>query len=249
MVCFYRVRTQLDGCNAPQMKDTERLPGERRIRSYSRRQGRITTAQREALQTQWKHYCLDADRPFDAAAVFSRSDAPLILEIGFGNGDALLEIAATHPEKDYLGIEVHRPGVGHLLRLLAHYGVTNVRIYCADAVDVLKRCLPDAGLDGVNLFFPDPWPKKRHHKRRLVTPEFIDLIAGKLKVGGCVHTATDWEDYARAMLSVLDANSQLRNTAPSGSYIERPGRRPLTKFERRGLRLGHKVRDLAYQRI
>jgi tRNA (guanine-N7-)-methyltransferase len=231
------------------MSDSERLSGERRIRSYSRRQGRITTAQREALQTLWKDYCLDPDRPFDAAAVFSRSDIPLILEIGFGNGNTLLEMAAADPEKDYLGIEVHRPGVGHLMRLLAHHGVTNVRIYCADAVDVLKRCLPDENLDGVNLFFPDPWPKKRHHKRRLVTPEFIDLIAKKLKVGGRFHTATDWEDYAQSMASVLEANRHLRNTAPSGSFAKRPGQRPLTKFERRGLRLGHRVRDLVYQRI
>ena len=173
----------------------------------------------------------------------------MILEIGFGTGETLLEMAATPPDKDYLGIDVHRPGVGHLMRLLAHHGVTNVRIYCTDAVDILKRCLPDASIDGVNLFFPDPWPKKRHHKRRLVNPAFIDLIARKLKVGGCFHTATDWEDYAQSMLSVLNAKSHLRNTAPSGSFIERPGQRPLTKFERRGLRLGHRVWDLVYQRI
>ena len=231
------------------MNDSEHLPGERRIRSYSRRQGRITTAQRDALQILGKDYCLDPGQPFGAAAVFSRSGAPLILEIGFGNGDALLEMAVAHPEKDYLGIEVHRPGVGHLMHLLAQRGITNVRIYCADAVDILKRCLPDTGLDDVNLFFPDPWPKKRHHKRRLVTPEFIDLITKKLKRGGCFHTATDWEDYAQCMASVLDANRHLRNTAPSGSFIERPEYRPLTKFESRGLRLGHKVRDLVYQRV
>jgi len=231
------------------MNDSDRLPGERRIRSYSLRQGRITTAQREALQTLWKDYCLAPDQSFHATAVFSRGDAPLILEIGFGNGDALLETASAHPENDYLGIEVHRPGVGHLLRLLVQHGVTNVRIYCADAVDVLERCLPDSSLDGVNLFFPDPWPKKRHHKRRLVSPEFINLITKKLKLGGRFHAATDWEDYAQSMLSVLDANSHLRNTAPSGSFIERPGQRPLTKFERRGLKLGHKVLDLDYRRI
>ncbi len=231
------------------MSDPEHSPRERRIRSYSRRQGRITTAQRDALQTLGKDYCLDPDQPFDAAAVFSRCDAPVILEIGFGNGDTLLEMASAHPEKAYLGIEVHRPGVGHLLRLLAHHGVTNVRIYCADAVDVLKGCIADASVDGVNLFFPDPWPKKRHHKRRLVTPEFIDLIAKKLKIGGCFHAATDWEDYAQCMASVLEENCHLRNSAPSGSFIERPGQRPLTKFERRGLRLGHKVWDLVYQRV
>jgi tRNA (guanine-N7-)-methyltransferase len=231
------------------MSDSEHLPGERRIRSYSRRQGRITTAQREALQTLWNDYCLDLDQPFDAADVFSRNNAPLVLEIGFGNGDTLLETAAAHPETDYLGIEVHRPGVGHLMRLLAQHGATNVRIYCADAIDVLKRCLADASLDGVNLFFPDPWPKKRHHKRRLVTPEFIDLIAKKLKVGGYFHTATDWEDYAQSMASALEANRRLRNTAPSGLFVERPCQRPLTKFERRGLRLGHTVCDLVYQHI
>lgn len=228
---------------------SERSPNERRIRSYSRRQGRITMAQREALQTLWKNYCLEPDQTFDAAGAFSRSDVPLILEIGFGNGESLFEMAAAHPKKDYLGIEVHRPGVGHLMRLLAQHGLTNVRIFCADAVDVLERCLPDASLDGVNLFFPDPWPKKRHHKRRLINPDVIDLIAGKLKLGGRFHTATDWEDYARAMLSVLNANQHLRNTAPPGSFIERPDQRPLTKFEQRGLRLGHRVWDLVYRRI
>ncbi len=219
-----------------------------RIRSFSGRHGRVTAAQQHALDTLSGRYRVELGEPFNAAATFGRT-ASLILEIGFGNGETLAEVAAANPQQDYLGVEVHRPGVGHLMQLLDQKGLTNVRIYQGDAVELLEQCIGDGALDGVNLFFPDPWPKKRHHKRRLVTPPFIELIARKLNIGGRFHAATDWENYAEQIGRVLDQNSRLRNLAPSGHFIERPAERPLTKFELRGIKLGHPVADLIYQRI
>jgi tRNA (guanine-N7-)-methyltransferase len=188
------------------------------------------------------------DALLDLDAIFGRS-APRILEIGFGNGESLAEIAANHPENDYLGIEVHRPGVGHLLQLIEERGLNNLRVMSEDAVEILERQVPDGSLDALYLFFPDPWHKKRHHKRRQVQPAWAQLVRRKLKVGGRLHMATDWENYAEHMLEVLSAAEGFRNTSQSGDYVPKPGYRPQTKFERRGLRLGHGVWDLVFERV
>ena len=219
----------------------------RRIRSYVRREGRMTKAQHGALERLGARYIIAPRGEIDPDALFGRR-APRILEIGFGMGDALAAMAKAHPERDYVGIEVHRPGVGSLLLKLEKDAVGNVRIICADAVEVLQQHLPDAGLDAVHLFFPDPWPKQRHHKRRIVQTEFVELVRRKLKAGGTFHMATDWEDYARHMLAVMDAAPGYRNAAGAGNFSPRPPQRPLTKFEQRGQRLGHGVWDLLYIR-
>jgi tRNA (guanine-N7-)-methyltransferase len=177
--------------------------------------------------------------------VFGRA-APKILEIGFGMGETTAAIAAAHPENDYLALEVHNPGVGSLLKLIGEMGLTNLRIIQHDAVEVLRDMIPEASLDGVHIFFPDPWHKARHHKRRLIQPPFISRLVQKLKPGGYVHAATDWQDYAEQMLEVFSAEPQLQNTA--NEYAPRPEYRPLTKFEQRGLRLGHGVWDLVFRR-
>ncbi len=183
----------------------------------------------------------------DFNAIFGRT-APIVLEIGFGDGAALAQIAEAEPEKDFIGIEVHRPGVGHLLRLIDKHGLTNLRIFCHDAVEVLDRQIPVGSLDRVQVYFPDPWPTKRHHKRRLIQPVFVHRLAERLRAGGLLHLATDWEDYARQMLDVLDGEKLLENTANDGGYTPRPAWRPKTKFERRGLRLGHDTWDLVFRR-
>jgi len=220
----------------------------RAIRSFALRQGRFSVAQRKALDSLWPVYGLDAaDAPSDFEAVFGRS-APLVAEIGFGNGETLAQLAADQPQIDFVGIEVHRPGVAQLLLRLKERELNNVRIFCADAVDILTHRIADESLSGVNLFFPDPWPKKRHHKRRLVNPEFIGLIARKLKIGGLFHAATDWEDYARQMLEVLEGCDRLENAAGKNRFSPRPAHRALTKFERRGQQLGHGVWDLIFIR-
>lgn len=180
--------------------------------------------------------------------VFGRQ-APRILEIGFGNGDSLAEIARHHPDNDYIGIEVHRPGVGHLLMKIEELGLSNLRVMCADAVEVLEQQIPDGSLDGLYLFFPDPWHKKRHHKRRQVQPSWAQLVRRKLKCGGRLHMATDWQHYAEHMLEVLTAAEGFENTSPSGNYVPKPDYRPETKFERRGQRLGHGVWDLVFEKV
>lgn len=222
-------------------------PGTRKIRSFVRREGRITPAQRHALEALWPRYGLDAGSLLDPVAVFGRR-APLTLEIGFGNGSALAQMAAGTPEEDFLGVEVHRPGIGHLLLALERQGIENVRLYREDALEVLQRCLPPACLDRLLLLFPDPWPKKRHHKRRIVQPEFIELAASRLRPGGILHMATDWEHYAGQMLALAQQSAALRNCAGRDNYAERPAWRPLTRFEQRGLDLGHRVRDLLFER-
>jgi len=222
-------------------------PAPRRIRSFVRRQGRITRAQDAALDKLWPLYGLDPERPFDPQRAFAR-DAPLIIEIGFGNGESLAAMAAAAPEKNFLGIEVHRPGVGHLLLKVQDLGLSNVRTYCADAVEILQHKIPDLSLAGIQVFFPDPWQKKRHQKRRLIAPEFVRLAARKLRCGGTFHAATDWEDYARQMLEVLEACAELSNAVEKNSFSERPDYRPLTKFEARGQNLGHQVWDLVFVR-
>jgi tRNA (guanine-N7-)-methyltransferase len=187
-----------------------------------------------------------AEQPPDWPAIFGR-DAPRVLEIGFGMGDATAAIAAARPGTDFIGVEVHAPGVGALLRRIGEHGLTNVRIVRHDAVEVLRHMFAEDSLAGVHLYFPDPWPKKRHHKRRLIQPPFVALLASRLAPGGYLHAATDWEPYAQQMLEVLAAEPLLRNTADG--FAPRPEGRPLTKFEQRGLKLGHGVRDLLFRRV
>ena len=210
------------------------------------RQGRVTEAQRRALADLLPIYGVPfAAAVLDLERLFGRA-APKILEIGFGMGETTAAIAQAHPEADYLGVEVHSPGVGSLLKRIAALGLANLRIIQHDAAEVLEHMITPGSLDGVYIFFPDPWPKKRHHKRRLMQPAFTALLASRLKPGGYLHVATDWEHYAQQMLDVLSAEPALENTA--GRFAERPATRPLTKFERRGLNLGHPVRDLVFRR-
>jgi tRNA (guanine-N7-)-methyltransferase len=220
----------------------------RRIRSFVRREGRMTASQKLALKKCWPRYGLEAaDAAFDWKQVFGR-EAPRVLEIGFGNGESVLAQALTHPEQDYVGIEVHRPGVGRLLAQLAAHDITNVRVLCGDAVEALTRCIPSHSLDCVELYFPDPWPKTRHHKRRIVQPGFADLVAQALRPGGRWLLATDWAPYAEHMREVLNAHAEFANLASDGDFVPRPPERQLTRFEQRGLKLGHAVFDLAYRR-
>lgn len=228
------------------MIDTEHP---RSIRSFVTRTGRITEAQERALEVLWPKYGVEfGPDPLSFDAVFARQAAPRTVEIGFGNGDNLAMMAAAHPERDYLGIEVHRPGVGRLLLALEERQLTHVRVICHDAVEVLARQIPRDSLDEVVILFPDPWPKKRHHKRRLVQSAFIELVTERLRPGGMLRMATDWQPYAQEMLTVLQANPRLRNLAPDGTYIPRPADRLATRFEKRGERLGHDVWDLAFRR-
>jgi len=221
----------------------------RPIRSFVLREGRITEGQRRAFAGPWQRYGVEPDtgRHLDLPELFGNRN-PVLLEIGFGNGGALLQMAARHPERNYLGIEVHRPGVGHLLLRLEEQGLANVRVLRQDALELLRHHLADASLDGIYLFFPDPWHKKRHHKRRIVRPEFAQLVARRLKPGGLLHLATDWEDYARHMLEVLDACPALHNQGGPDGFVPRPQDRPQTRFEQRGQRLGHATWDLVYLR-
>lgn len=229
------------------MTDADRA--RRSIRSYTLRQGRLTPAQQRAMDELFPRFGIPGgNSPLDLDALFGRQ-APRILEIGFGNGDSLAAIAQAHPANDYLGIEVHTPGVGHLLLKIEELGLTNLRVMRDDAVEVLTRRIPEAALDAVYLFFADPWPKKRHHKRRIVQAEFAQLLRSRLKLGGHFHMATDWEDYAHHMLDVMNAAEGFRNTSSSGNYVPRPDYRPLTKFEQRGQRLGHGVWDLIFERV
>ncbi|MDQ7090739.1 MAG: tRNA (guanosine(46)-N7)-methyltransferase TrmB [Methylococcales bacterium] len=219
-----------------------------RIRSFILRQGRATAGQKLAIDTLWDKYCLDLNQPLDFKHHFDNT-APIILEIGFGNGDSLAKMAAANPEQNYLGIEVHKPGVAHLMLLLEQQQLTNVKIYHHDAIEILEKKIPDHCLQGIQLFFPDPWQKRRHHKRRIVTPDFLDLLAKKLISGGYFHAATDWEHYAKEMLKTLSNQTQFINNNPAKRYSERPDYRPLTKFEQRGIRLGHGVWDLIFKTL
>ena len=224
----------------------DRRAGASRVRSYVLRGGRLGGGQRRALEDLGPRFVLPFSAgPLDWAAAYGRS-APRVVEIGFGMGDATAAVADGQPGTDLLGIEVHEAGVGALLRHIGTRGLANVRIVRHDAVEVFERMLAPASLAGVHLWFPDPWPKKRHHKRRLVQPSFVALVASRLQPGGYLHCATDWEPYAEQMLAVLAAESRLRNTA--ADYAPRPAWRPLTRFEQRGLALGHRVRDLVFTR-
>lgn len=216
------------------------------IRSFVLRQGRVSHAQRRACETLLPQYGIPfTENPLDLDQVFGRQ-APKILEIGFGMGESTALIAQKHPENDYLAIEVHTPGVGSLLNQIEQLGLTNLRIIQHDAVEVLQHMLPVACLDGIHIFFPDPWPKAKHHKRRLIQPALVSRLCGHLKAGGYIHAATDWEDYALQILQVLSHEPRLINTAPD--YAPRPEYRPLTKFEQRGLKLGHGVWDLIFSK-
>jgi len=222
--------------------------GHRRVRSFVLRQGRFTPAQQRAFDALWPRFGLDyAGTPRDFDAAFGRS-APRILEIGFGNGEALRYSAARDPDRDHIGIEVHAPGVGRLLNALAEDGSDHVRLYHHDAVEVLENEIADASLDEVRIYFPDPWHKKRHNKRRLVNPAFAALLVRKLAADGRLHLATDWQDYAEQMWDVLDATPGLANRAGTRGQVPRPEWRPQTHFESRGQRLGHGVWDLLYDR-
>ena len=219
----------------------------RTIKSYVLRQGRLTRGQQQALDRLWPVYGIDFQvQPIDLARTFGQA-APVILEIGFGNGDSLLQQAKDHPHHNYLGIEVHRPGVGHLLHLVEDAGIRNLRVINHDAVEVLQQQIPDNSLDCIQLFFPDPWHKKRHQKRRIVNAAFIELVHQKLKPGGTFHLATDWEDYAQYMLTEMEQAQGFVNAAGKGNYAKNTNR-PATKFEHRGRRLGHGVWDLIYKK-
>jgi tRNA (guanine-N7-)-methyltransferase len=218
------------------------------VRSFVRREGRMTAGQQRALEQLWPRFGISpVGGPVDLQALFRR-DAPVTLEIGFGNGESLAWQAERMPDRNFIGIEVHRPGVGHLLGELERRGLQNVRIFNEDAIEVLGSCIPPASLDTVQVFFPDPWHKKRHHKRRLIQPAFVRQVASRLRAGGWLRLATDWDDYARQMLDVMAECGDV--FAPEGPQplATRPSTRPATRFERRGERLGHRVSDLLYRR-
>ena len=221
----------------------------RRIRSFVRRQGRLTKGQQLALDQYWPVMGVEYQpAPLDMTALFGR-DAPLVLEIGFGMGASLVTMAQNNPQQNFLGIEVHAPGVGACLASAKEAGVENLRVMCHDAVEVLEHMIPDNSLRMVQLFFPDPWHKARHNKRRIVQAPFAELVQRKLKLGGVFHIATDWEDYATHMLEVMNSVAGYVNQSATQDYVPRPETRPLTKFEQRGQRLGHGVWDLMFERV
>jgi len=221
---------------------------QRKIKSFALRVGRKSPAQETALEQHWPSYGLDPKQPLDPVAIFGRN-ADTVLEIGFGNGASLAEMAANSPELNFIGIEVHTPGVAQLLIQIEERGLKNVRIYNHDAIEVLDDCIADNSLSKMQLFFPDPWHKKRHNKRRIVKTELADTLHRKLQANGLWHIATDWEDYANHCVEVLEPYPGFENTAGKELYILRPDSRPLTKFEKRGHRLGHGVWDLMYKKI
>jgi tRNA (guanine-N7-)-methyltransferase len=225
------------------------LPQRRPIRSFVVRAGRMTAGQARALEESWPQYGVEySPALLSFTELFGRC-APVTLEIGFGNGEHLAALAAAHPERNYLGVEVHRPGVGHLFMLAASKNLANLRASAHDAVEVLKEQIAPGALDEVLVLFPDPWHKKRHHKRRLIQPPFVELTASRLASGGVLRLATDWEPYAQQMLEVLSASpTMFTNLSPTGDWMPRPDERAPTRFEKRGARLGHGVWDLAFQR-
>ncbi|HCL73347.1 MAG TPA: tRNA (guanosine(46)-N7)-methyltransferase TrmB [Gammaproteobacteria bacterium] len=223
-------------------------PSKRPIRSFVIRAGRTTVSQRKALSAHWDDYVIPfAAKPLKVSDHFPGSDR-LTVEIGFGMGDSLLEMAQQDPTANFLGIEVHRPGVGKLLHGITEHQVKNLKIICHDATEVIADCFPEQSIDNILVFFPDPWPKKRHHKRRIIQPGFVSLLSSRLKQGGHLHLATDWEQYAEHMMEVLEQETTLSNAFGKGKYYEDPAR-PQTKFENRGRRLGHGVWDLLFKRI
>jgi tRNA (guanine-N7-)-methyltransferase len=224
-------------------------PKRRTIRSFVLRAGRITSAQARALEELWPRYGIESHGgPLDLQSLFGRH-APVTMEIGFGNGENLAALAAAHPEDDFIGVEVHGPGVGHLLQLASANALSNLRVLRHDAVEVLRERIAPGSLESIVVLFPDPWHKKRHHKRRLINAEFAELAASRLVPGGTLQLATDWMPYAQWMLETLNASPELRNRATDGQYVPRLPGRIRTRFEVRGERLGHEVRDLCYERI
>ncbi|MGW2826893.1 tRNA (guanosine(46)-N7)-methyltransferase TrmB [Streptomyces sp. NPDC001443] len=223
---------------------------ERRIRSFQPRRSRVTTGQADALQRLWSRWGLDIDgqRVVDLGELFGNGN-PVVLEIGFGMGEATAQMAAADPDTNVLGVDVHTPGQGNLLNLADHHGLSNVRVANGDAIILLREMLAPDSLAGLRVYFPDPWPKKRHHKRRLIQPEFLDLAATRLRPGAVVHCATDWEPYAEQMLEVLDAHPDFENTRDEGGFSPRPAFRPVTRFEGQGLDKGHVVNDLLFRRV
>jgi tRNA (guanine-N7-)-methyltransferase len=220
----------------------------RKIRSYVRRESRFTASQKKAFEQYWPKYGLTLQNKLNLNELFGRT-TPKILEIGFGDGEALLEMALASPEKDYIGVEVYRPGVSQLLSGIEKHQLQNIRIFCHDGTEVLENAIEDNSLEGVLLFFADPWPKTRHQKRRIIQSNFIQEIVKKLKIGGIVHLATDWENYAEHMMNVLTEEKTLKNLAGLKQFSERPDSRPLTKYERRGNRLGHSTWDLIFEKV
>ena len=222
---------------------------QRHIRSFVLRAGRMTPAQERALTELWPSYGLDlGDEPLDLESIFGRR-APRCLEIGFGVGEVIGSLAEGNPHIDYLGVEVHRPGVGRLLLRAAQANARNLRVICRDAVEVLRENVPDECFDEILVFFPDPWHKKRHHKRRLIDAAFAALLAAKLRRGGVLRLATDWQAYAEQMLAVCNETRELASLSADATFVTRPDFRPPTRFERRGARLGHGVWDLAYAKV
>ena len=220
----------------------------REIKSFVLRQGRLTTAQQNALDNHWQDYGVEfSEAPLNFQQLFNNTNDVLI-EIGFGNGDSLLQQAINHPQTNFIGIEVHGPGVGHLIHHANKESLTNLKIIRHDSVEVLKQQIPNGSIKQLQLFFPDPWHKKKHNKRRILNPAFIQLAREKLKVGGLFHMATDWQHYAEQMLEQMDAAEGFLNTAGNGNYADNTGDRCETKFERRGIKLGHAVWDLIYEK-
>ena len=217
------------------------------IRSFVLRQGRVSNAQRRAYEDLLPKYGVPYTKDLLNFEIVYGREAPRYLEIGSGMGETTVSIARSHPQNDYLAIEVYTPGVGSLLKQIEEFKLTNLRIVQHDAVEVVNNMFPQEYLDGIHIFFPDPWPKLRHHKRRLIQPEFISLLCKHLKSGGYIHVATDWNNYADQILEVMSNELSLTNTARD--FVQRPEYRPLTKFEQRGLRLGHKVWDLVFKKI
>ena len=223
-------------------------PRHRKIRSFVLRKGRLTTAQQHALDELWPFYGIDnAETRLDFDDHFERK-ADVIVEIGFGNGESTWQMAQHETDKNFIGIEVHEPGVGQLLMAVEEHDIDNVRVACEDAVVFLEQRIKPGSLAGVRIYFADPWPKKRHHKRRLIQPEFVSLLARCMESGGVLHLATDWQPYAEHMLEVMGSSVDFVNLSPTGDYCEQPDWRPSTKYEKRGERLGHEVRDLLYRR-
>ena len=221
----------------------------RTVRSFVKREGRLTKGQAVALEQHWEQMGLEHKNGLINAKQVFGNDNAIVLEIGFGMGKSLVEMASNAPEFNYIGVEVHRPGVGACIASAQEAEVTNLRVYEHDAIEVLADCIPDGSLTTVQLFFPDPWHKKKHHKRRIVKPEFVEAIRQKLKIGGVFHMATDWENYAECMLEDMQSAPGYKNLSGTNDYVPRPDSRPLTKFENRGHRLGHGVWDIQFERI